>query len=316
VSSPSGSKGIFKNERWLLIPGVVVAIILAIVVRGQRNAPAPGTPNKEPTISVFMHNTGEVKSMALETYLEGVVAAEMTPSWPLPALEAQAIVARTFTMKKIADGGVPSRGTDASTKPDEFQAYDASRVNDKVKQAVRNTRGEVVTYSGKPINAWFHASSGGITASAVEGLGYRKEATPYVIPVNDMPAEPAHPWTHTFTNEEVSRAAAAVGVTVGRVTSIKIGRKGPSGRAETLTINGKEVPAPAFRIALGDKTMKSALLDGVGMDGDSVFMKGRGYGHGVGMSQWGAWMMAQQGKSAKDIVGYYYRGVKMQSLWK
>jgi len=316
VSSSRSGKGIFRDQRWLIIPGIILAIILAVIVRGQRNAPAPGTPSKEPTISVFMHDTGQVKTMPLESYLEGVVAAEMEPSWPLQALEAQAIVARTFTMKKIADGGVSSRGTNASTDPKEFQAYDASRVNDKVKQAVQNTRGQVVTYGGKPINAWFHASSGGITAGAVEGLGYRKEATPYVIPVNDAQAEPAHPWYQTFSNEEVSKAAAAVGVNVGRVSSIRIGRKGPSGRAETLYINGKEVPAPSFRIAIGDKTMRSTLLDDVRMDGDSVFMKGRGYGHGVGMSQWGAWMMAQQGKSAKDIVSYYYRGVKMQTLWR
>lgn len=313
----ASGKGIFKSDRWLIVPGVILAIILAIVVRGQRAAPTPGLPNQEPTISVYMHDTGQVKNMPLETYLEGVIAAEMEPTWPLQALEAQAIVARTFTMKKIAEGGVPSRGTNASTVPEEFQAYNASRVNDNVKKAIADTRGQVVTYGGKPINAWFHASSGGITASATEGLGYKKEATPYVIPVNDAKAEPAHPWYATFSNAAVSKAAAAVGVNVvGTVTSIKIGRKGPSGRAETLVINGKDVPAPSFRIALGDKQMKSTLLDKVALDGGSIYMSGRGFGHGVGMSQWGAWMMAQQGKSAKDIVNYYYRGVKLQALWK
>jgi stage II sporulation protein D len=239
----------------------------------------------------------------------------MEPSWPEQALQAQAIVARTFTLRKINDGGVASRGTDASTDPKEFQAYNASRVNDRVKAAVAATRGKVITYGGSPINAWFHASSGGVTASAQEGLGYKKEATPYVIPVTDAKAEPPHPWYKTFPNAAVSDAAAAVGVNVGYVTSIKVGRKGPSGRAETLVINGREVGAPAFRIALGDKAMQSTLLDEVRMSGDSIYMKGRGFGHGVGMSQWGAWMMAQQGKSAEDIVGYYYRGIKVQGLY-
>jgi stage II sporulation protein D len=316
MSQNTKRKGMFRSDRWLVIPGVILAVILAMVVRNRNHEPKVNLPNSEPTISVYMTDTGEVKQMPLETYLEGVVAAEMDPNWPSQALEAQAIVARTFTLRKIADGGVPHRGTDASTDPKEFQAYNASRVNDKVKAAVAATRGKVVTYSGVPINAWFHASSGGVTASAQEGLGYKKEATPYVIPVNDVQAEPAHPWYKTFTNAQVSQACAAVGVDVGYVTSIKIGRKGPSGRAETLVVNGKEVPAPSFRIAIGDKAMQSTLLDEVRMSGDNIYMKGRGFGHGVGMSQWGAWMMAQQGKSAEDIVAYYYRGVKIQGIYQ
>lgn len=316
MSQSTGRRSFFRSERWLIIPGVILAIILAVVVRGQRATPKAGLPNAEPTISVYMNDTKETKKMPLEVYLEGVVAAEMEPTWPENALQAQAIVARTFTLRKINDGGVPSRGTDASTDPKEFQAYNASRVNDRVKAAVAATRGQVITYGGSPINAWFHASSGGITASAREGLGYKKESTPYVIPVTDVRAEPPHPWHKTFSNSAVSQAAAAVGVNVGYVTSIRIGRKGPSGRAETLVINGREVPAPSFRIAIGDKAMQSTLLDSVGMSGDTIVMKGRGFGHGVGMSQWGAWMMAQQGKSAADIVSYYYRGIRIQGLYE
>lgn len=308
-------RGWFRNEKWLWIPGIILAIVLTVVVRGQRNTPKAKLPSAEPTISVYMHETGEVRKMPLETYLEGVVAAEMDPSWPLEALRAQAIVARTFTIKKMEEG-VTARGTQASTDPNEFQAYDAAKVNERVKQAVRDTRGQIVVYGGQPINAWFHASSGGITASAVEGLGYKKEATPYVSPKNDVQAKPTQTWYKTFSNDQVSRAATAVGVPVGHVTSIKIGKKGPSGRTETLVVNGKEVPAPSFRVALGGTEMKSTLLDSVAMSGDSVAMRGRGYGHGVGMSQWGAWLLAQQGKSAQDIVKYYFSNVKVEKQWQ
>lgn len=308
-------RGWVRNEKWLWIPGIILAIVLAVIVRGFRAAPKADLPKTEPTISVYMHETGEVKNMPLETYLEGVVAAEMDPTWPLEALRAQAIVARTFTIKKMKEG-VPARGTQASTDPNEFQAYNAAKVNDRVKQAVRDTRGQIVVYRGQPINAWFHASSGGITASAAEGLGYKKEDTPYVAPKSDVQAEPTQTWYKTFSNDQVSRAAAQVGVPVGYVTSIGIGRKGPSGRAEALIINGKEVPAPAFRVALGAAEMKSTLLDSVSMSGDSIAMKGRGYGHGVGMSQWGAWLMAQRGKSAEDIVKYYFSNVRVEKQWQ
>jgi stage II sporulation protein D len=314
MSHESRWRGRFKSDKWLWIPGIILAIVLTVIVRGMRTAPKANLPTDEPTISVYMHESGEVQNMPLETYLEGVVAAEMDPTWPLEALRAQAIVARTFTLKKMEEG-VPKRNTQASTDPNEFQAYNASRVNDRVKQAVKDTRGQIVLYRGQPINAWFHASSGGITASAAEGLGYKKEATPYVAPKNDLQAEPTQTWFRTFSNDQVSRAAAAVGVEVGYVTSIKIGRKGPSGRTETLIINEKEVPAPSFRVALGATEMKSTLLDSVSMSGDSVVMKGRGYGHGVGMSQWGAWLMSQRGKSAEEIVKYYYSNVEIEKQW-
>ena len=316
MSTRNSWRKTFRNEKWPIIPGIALAIILAMVVRGSRSRQEVALPDSEPTISVYMHETGEVRNMPLETYLEGVVAAEMDPSWPIEALRAQAIVARTFTIKKLSEGGVPQRGTHASTDPNEFQAYNADRINDRVKQAVRDTRGQVILYGGQPINAWFHASSGGVTASAVEGLGYQKEKTPYVAPKTDVQKEPTQTWYKVFSNEEVARAATKVGVPIDRVESIRIGRKGPSGRAEVLVINGKEVPAPAFRVALGAAAMRSTLLDAVYMSGDSIVMKGRGYGHGVGMSQWGAFILAQRGQNAEDIIKYYFSNVEVKKIWE
>lgn len=302
------------GKLWAVVSGVLVVIGLIAISRAQlRHTPArPGT---EPELTVYFHKEGTVKKMPLETYLEGVVAAEMDPGWPMEALKAQAMVARTFTLEKIQRGGVPSRGTDASTDPKEFQAYDASRVNDRIKEAVRTTRGRVITYGGKPIQAWFHASSGGKTATPREGLG-AMSSLPYVSVVPDMPASAPQTWVRGFSSSEVADAARKTGVPVGEsVTSIQIGRKGPSGRAETLIINGKPVSAPALRLALGGERMRSTLLDEVRLEGNTVYVKGRGYGHGVGMSQWGAWVMALRGKKAEDIVKYYYRGVKIETMW-
>jgi stage II sporulation protein D len=309
-------RGMFKNDKWLWIPGILLAIVLAVVIRGQRMAPKPNQFTEEPTLSVYFHESGEVKSLPLETYLQGVVAAEMEPSWPLAALEAQAIVARTFTVKKLEEGKLPNRDAQASTDPKEFQAYNAAKVNDRVKEAVQNTRGQVLTHRGETIMAWFHAASGGKTATPSEGLNYKGEATPYVTPVTDVQPEPVQAWSRTFSNAQVSEACETQGISVGTITSIKIGRRGPSGRAETLIVNGKEVSAPALRLAIGGTAMRSTLLDEVRMQGDSIVMRGRGYGHGVGMSQWGAWLMAQRGKSAKDIVTYYYKGVDVQTFWE
>ena len=169
---------ILRDNRIMVILGVVAAAAILLASRGQQMQPKGNIPTEEPTISVCFHETGEIKSMPLETYLEGVVAAEMDPNWPLAALEAQAIVARTFTLKKLQEGPLEGRNAQASTDPKEFQAYDASRVNDRVRQAVSNTRGKIITYRGEPIRAWFHSSSGGKTASASEGLNFTKESAP------------------------------------------------------------------------------------------------------------------------------------------
>ncbi len=304
------------DNRLKLILGIIAALAIIIAARGQHMQPRSDIPSEEPTISVYFHETGEIKSMPLETYLEGVVAAEMDPNWPLAALEAQAIVARTFTLKKLQEGPLEGRNAQASTNPKEFQAYEATRVNDRVKQAVSNTRGKIITYQGEPIRAWFHSSSGGKTASAAEGLNFTKESTPYIQPVTDVQQEPSHQWSAKFSAEEVIEAARAVGVELGELTSISIGRRGASGRAETLSINGKEVPAPQFRLAIGDQKMRSTLIDALHLEGNTVYMNGRGFGHGVGMSQWGAWLLAQRGKSAQDIVTYYFKGVQIQDSWQ
>jgi stage II sporulation protein D len=307
---------ILRDNRIMVILGVVAAAAILLASRGQQMQPKGNIPTEEPTISVCFHETGEIKSMPLETYLEGVVAAEMDPNWPLAALEAQAIVARTFTLKKLQEGPLEGRNAQASTDPKEFQAYDAARVNDRVRQAVSNTRGKIITYRGEPIRAWFHSSSGGKTASASEGLNFTKESAPYAQPVTDVQTEPSHQWTARFSAGEVIQAARAVGVELDGLTSINIGRRGPSGRAETLSINGREVSAPQFRLAIGEQKMRSTLIDSLRLEGDTVYMKGRGFGHGVGMSQWGAWLLAQRGKSAQDIVTYYFKGVQIQNSWQ
>jgi len=174
---------------------LIVLIAVTLVVSGcalfkkpqQKPSPTPGPtpPQKqvaqgpEPEILVYMHETGEKKKMKMEEYIAGVVAGEMKTDWPVGALAAQAIIARTFTLQAIEEkGGVKERGAQASTDIKEFQAYNAKEVNDNVKKAVQMTRGMIITYQGKPAQTWFHASAGGITATAKEGLNYREAEPP------------------------------------------------------------------------------------------------------------------------------------------
>ena len=114
---------------------------------------------------------------------------------------------------------------------------------------------------------------------------------------DEAPADAAR-WEAAFTMKEVIAAAKDSGANIDAVESISIGERGESGRAMTLLISGKEVSAPAFRIAIGSTKMRSCLLDSLRVEDGQVYMSGKGYGHGVGMSQWGAYAMAKQGYTA------------------
>jgi stage II sporulation protein D len=267
-----------------------------------------------------MHETGEKKSMKMEEYIAGVVAGEMKSEWPVAALAAQAIIARTFTVQAIEEkGGVPDRGTQASTDIKEFQAYNAKEINDNVKKAVEMTRGMIITYQGKPAQTWFHASAGGITATAKEGLDYKKAEPPYIQSVqspDDLAPADVQNWTAAFTKKQVMDVLAKQGQNVSSIDSIAIGQKGPSGRTTMLVINNNiNISGPEMRIGLGSTELKSMLLDKVSIEGDKVIFTGKGYGHGVGMSQWGANKLATQGKTPAEIIGQYFKGVTIEKRW-
>lgn len=320
-----------NNKRIVL--GVVL-VVLCLVFIGCTKQPQkkPDTPQNpaapkqtaqqnEPDITVFMHETNEKKTMKMEEYIAGVVAGEMKNDWPVEALAAQAIIARTFTVEAMeSKGGVPERGTQASTDIKEFQAYNAKAVNDNVNKAVEMTRGMIMTNQGKPIKGWFHASAGGITATAKEGLNYRDAEPPYIQSVqspDDLAPEDVRNWTIIFPKEQVIAAMGKLGKKVTDISSLEIAQKGASGRTTVLMVNKEvEVSGPELRVALDSTKLKSMLLDAITISEEGVTFAGKGYGHGVGMSQWGANRMAKDGKKPEEIVSHYFKDVKVEKRWK
>lgn len=311
----------------------VISVTVLAGCPGKAKKPAPAKrgaesdrfAGREPTITLYINETGQRKQLKLEEYLKGVVAAEMDTSWPVNALAAQAILARTFTLKQIkTKGGVPQHKADASTSVEEFQAYDPTKINANVTKAVNVTRGKVIKYKGQYVNAWFSACDGGKAASAMEGLAYNKEATPYLkagakdgclaitVPENKS-------WTASFPLDMIRAAVSkTTGQDPGNITSanVKIAKKGPSGRAEAIQIGKATVGGPALRLALGSDKMRSIFIDSITVEGSNLVMRGKGYGHGVGMCQWGAKRMAAAGKSPENIIRFYFRDVKVDKIWK
>ena len=273
-----------------------------------------------PMLKVWDAAAGEATDMDVETYVAGVVAGEMKNDWPFEALKAQAILARTFVMKFCTDKKSKYDGADISTDVAEAQAFAADSVNERVEQAVEETRGQAMVYDGTFANAWFHAHAGGMTELPSVALEYRGGDPAYLKPTaseeSEKAPDSARAWTATFTKDEVRQACADAGVKISEeIRSIVPGEKGESGRAGALVVNGERVSAPSFRIGIGANRLRSTLIDDVEIKGDKVTFSGRGFGHGVGLSQWGAYKLAEDGQSAQQIVGKYFPGVGIVKLW-
>lgn len=277
--------------------------------------------NQEPSLNVYLVDGQRVEEMKFEDYVSGVLAGEMSNDFPPEALEAQAILARTFVMEFITDKGQSQyEGAHVSTDIEEAQAWNANEINENITQAVANTRGQVLAYNGEYVKAWFHSHAGGLTATAKEGLGYDDEEPPYIQSVEspdseEAPDEDAN-WTQSFSKGEIQAAMQELGKNPTDFSSIEITDQGPSGRATELKIGEETVSASDFRKALDSTKMKSTKLESVSVEGDTVTMSGVGYGHGVGMSQWGAYQMAEDGKSAEEIINHYFKDVQLVKLWE
>ena len=277
-----------------------------------------GTKDGTPILKVYNTASKSTEEMDVETYLMGVVAGEMKNTWPIEALKAQAILARTFTMKFVSDKTSSYDGADISTDVKEAQAYNSEAINDRVREAVNETRGMVMIADGEFPYAWFHAHSGGMTELPVQALEYNENPAYLSVVRSDEPEdapEDVKQWTAEFTLAQAEQACKDAGVETGPIKTFEIGDRGESGRAVNFLVNGKKVSAPAFRIQIDASRLKSTLLDSIKIDGDKVVFSGKGFGHGVGMSQWGARSMATEGKNAEEIIKHYFTGIELIELW-
>lgn len=284
--------------------------------------------NGELLLRVYVVEDQQVEERELENYVKGVLAGEMKNDWPLEALKAQAILARTFVLKFVQEKESQYPGADISTDIEEAQAYDASAVNERIQQAVEETRGLVLSCEGELPYAWFHAHSGGMTEYARAGLGWEKDEPAYTQPSRGTEPEQlsdakenqqlqaAAEWKADFTFAEWTAACQKQGVQVEphAGSQLQISQRGESGRAVTLEIDGQSVNATDLRLALGSTKMRSTLLTSLKIENGKVHMAGKGYGHGVGMSQWGAYGMAQEDKSAEQIIKHYFQKVEIAQI--
>ena len=248
-----------------------------------------------------------INDIPLEEYVRGVVAAEVGKNWDIEALKAQAVVARTYAVyqRLNSPSGTPYHLT--STVLD--QVYKGSNILPNIVMAVDETKGEILTFGGKPIIAFYHSTSGGMTEDAAEVFG---KDLPYLKPVKtNCELSPYYMWEKIIPVAEIEKALEVQGI-----KQISIGSYTSSGRAKEMTITletgSSSMPATELRKKLGWERLPSTLITGISRNNSLAVFEGRGYGHGVGMCQWSALQMAKEGKNYRQILSYFYPGTIIQ----
>lgn len=275
-------------------------------------------------LDITVQIDGAVQTMDLEDYVAGVVAAEIPADYPADALSAQAVAARTYAMYKRAQG--TDRDHPDAVVCDDYQhcaafvdleeeagglwGLGAHNSRKAIQDAVQETAGMIVTYGGEPIAAVFHAASGGQTESAQAVWG---TDISYLVSVESEGEEPYQKKTTLTANEFRSillEQYPKINLTGKPETWVTDTQRESSGRVSECTIGGVTIKATDLRTLLG---LSSTNFE-VGTTQDTITFSCTGYGHGVGLSQYGAKAMAEAGESWEDILLHYYSGTKIQQI--
>jgi stage II sporulation protein D len=247
-----------------------------------------------------------VNYVDLDQYLYSVLGSEMSANWPQEALKAQAVAARSFALYKRSTSGNSVYDVGDTTTWQVYKGLEAEAPG--TQSAVNATTGQVMTYGGKIILAAFHSSSGGHTEN-VEDIW--TDPLPYLRGVADYDmGAPVYQWTKNFSRSQLSRLISGV----GNVSSMTAERTTPQGRIITMLVKGdrgtRRISGKDLRSALG---LRSTLFV-INPTGNGFQVDGRGYGHGLGMSQWGAHNLAQQGVNYQQILDHYYQNATLAQI--
>jgi stage II sporulation protein D len=260
-------------------------------------------PPQNPIRVRLDRKTNKVATLDLETYLRGVLPAEMPVSWPIEALKAQAVAARTFALFRQGQSRAKDFDVDSDVMDQMF--LEGAETTKRAEQAIDETRGLVLhTPQGKLIAAYFHSDCGGHTEDARNVWGGGESTgtagCPFTARAN---------WKLRLTLKQLAAKLRLP------VKAIELGERTESGRVARVALaladgSGRTITANDFRHALGYGELKSTAFS-ISREGETYTFAGRGFGHGVGLCQWGARQMALQGSSFKEILAHYYPSARL-----
>ena len=253
-----------------------------------------------------------VNSINIEDYIKGVLYHEVSHHWPMEALKTQAVAARTYALYSMGS----SKAKDYDVTNDIYSQVYGGKNSERYRTglAVDRTQGEVLVYNNQILPAYFHATCAGMTEDADELWGGNLQ------PLRGVPCQfcqdsPHMHWKKNFQLKDVQEKLNKNGYKVGLIKEIQVAERNRSGRISTLKILGRRgdeliIKGKDFREILGPNVLKSNNYE-IQMQGYYVDFIGKGWGHGVGMCQWGSRGMALQGFTYQQILNYYYPSAQL-----
>ncbi len=271
---------------------------------------------KNQIVRVKREKKNVIEKIPLENYVMGVLSGEMPTTFPMEALKAQAVAARTYVLRKIEYAKnqeydvVDTVANQVYYSNDELKERWKTEYNEKInliQKAVLETKGEYLTYQGQIVNAFFFSTSTGYTENCEEVF---QENLPYLRSVKsdwEKDISPVFEDSKTFTIQEFYEK---LNLDSNSNFSIQVTKTTSTGRVKEIQINGKLFLASDVTKALG---LRSSFFE-ITKNDNQIIIHTKGFGHGVGMSQYGAYGMAKNGSNYQEILKYYYQGVDIKKI--
>ena len=261
------------------------------------------------------NNLTIINRLSIEDYVRGVLFHEVDYRWPIEAMKAQAVATRSYAIFQIEENKEQPYDVTSDIYSQVYGGRNAERYRTNV--AANRTRGEVLFYQDKILPAYFHANSGGYTEDVHELWKHN------MAPLKGVPDEYSigadhFEWRKNFRSKDVQEILDRHGYSVGTIKDISIVERNRSGRIRKLIVTSRDgrvatISGKEFRYLLGPNVVKSNNYE-IEMKGYYFDLIGKGWGHGVGMSQWGAYTMAKKRFSYKEILAYYYPGAVLKKF--
>lgn len=256
-----------------------------------------------------------INQLPLEDYLVGLINCEISSAWPIEAVKAQAVIARTYALNRKAARIKAPYHLESSVID---QVYDGSLIEDsRARRAVSDTQGEVIIHGGGVIQAFYHSNCGGKTEAAENVWG---ASLPYLKGVDCeycLTSSAASAWEQKLSLAQIEEKLRAAGHKLSGLTDIRPGAQNSRGRLKSVSLvaakGGLSLTGDQFRKVIGYGVIKSTRFTVKIYNGEASF-SGTGNGHGVGLCQWGAKQRAIDGFGYREILSYYYPGTELQKF--
>ena len=258
-----------------------------------------------------------INHLPLDDYLYGVLYHEVSHRWPMEVLKAQAIAARTFALYQARQNKTQAY----DLRSDIYSQVYGGRTSEKwsTTTAVDRTKGEILTYKGDIFPTYYHATCGGYTEDAAN-LWNVDLAPLKGVPCTFCSDSPHYRWTKDIPLSTLENKLKENGYKLGKISAVTVLSKNVSGRVDKIEIKDDSgtsivLTGKDFRQILGPNDVRSTKFD-LSIRGANLALQGLGWGHGVGMCQWGAYGMARKGKKCNEILQYYYPGTEVSTMDK